>query len=282
MNEKICMVTGANRGIGKAIALGLAQRGAMVVMVCRNRQNGEQARAEIRSATGNQEVHLMIADLASLESVRQLAKQYQEQYPRLDVLVNNAGVAKMQFTRTVDGFETTLAVNYLAPFLLTNLLLDALRNSTDARIVNVSSLVHKWGKIDFTDLQSEKNYDIDRAYNQSKLANVLFTHELARRLCDSSIAVNSMEPGMTDTDFGQEYTGFKGFMAKAWKPFLATPEQAAGTALYLALSQDVKGVSGKHFVKSRVVKSSKHSYDEKLAQRLWEVSERLTGLYKDA
>ena len=223
----------------------------------------------------------MIADLASLESVRQLAKQYQEQYSRLDVLVNNAGVAKMQFTRTVDGFETTLAVNHLAPFLLTNLLLDALRNSTEARIVNVSSLVHKWGKIDFNDLHGEKNYDIDRAYNQSKLAIVLFTYELARRLRDSSIAVNSMEPGMTDTDFGQEYTGFKGFMAKAWKPFLATPEQAAETALYLALSEGVRGVSGKHFVKSRDVKSSKDSYDENLAQRLWEVSELLTGLNKD-
>jgi NAD(P)-dependent dehydrogenase (short-subunit alcohol dehydrogenase family) len=278
MDKKICMVTGANRGIGKATALGLAQRGATVVMVCRNRRNGEDAQAEIRTATGNQGVELMIADLASLESVRQLAGKYQEVYPRLDVLINNAGVAKNQRTLTADGFETTFAVNHLAPFLLTNLLLDALRNSADARVINVSSLVHKWGKIDFDDLNGEKIYDMDRAYNQSKLANVLFTCALALRLSGTTITANSMEPGMTDTGFGHEYTGFKAFMSKAWKPFLVRPENAAETALVLALSDEVKGISGKHFVKGRAVKSSKDSYDEALAQRLWEVSERLTGL----
>lgn len=272
------MVTGANRGIGKAIALGLAQRGATVVMVCRDRQNGETAQAEIRAGTGNQGVDLMIADLASLDSVRQLASKYQGVYPRLDVLINNAGLAKKQFTRTVDGFETTFAVNHLAPFLLTNLLFATLRNSADARVINVSSLVHKWGKLDFDDLHGEKNYDMDRAYNQSKLANVVFTYALARRLRGTEITVNSMEPGMTDTDFGHEYTGFKAFMSKAWKPFLALPEDAAETAIYLALSDEVKGTSGKHFVKGRAVKSSRDSYDEDLAQRLWEVSERLTGL----
>ena len=278
MNERICMVTGANRGIGKAIAVGLAQRGATVVMVCRDRYSGERAQSEIRATSGNQAVDLMIADLASLASVRQLASKYQEVHPRLDVLINNAGLAKKQFTRTADGFETTFAVNHLAPFLLTNLLLDALRNSLDGRIVNVSSLVHKWGKLDFEDLDGEKNYDVDRAYNQSKLANVLFTHALARHLRGTKITVNSMEPGMTDTDFGHEYTGFKAFMAKAWKPFLATPDKAAKTALYLALSDEAKGISGKHFVKGRAVKSSNDSYDENLAQRLWEVSKRLTGL----
>jgi NAD(P)-dependent dehydrogenase (short-subunit alcohol dehydrogenase family) len=272
------MVTGANRGIGKSIAIGLAQGGATVVMICRDRQNGAKAQAEIRAATGNQDIDLMIADLASLESVRQLASKYQEVYPRLDVLINNAGVAKKQRTLTVDRFETTFAVNHLAPFLLTNLLLDALRNSSDARIVNVSSLVHKWGKIDFDDLQGEKNYDMDRAYNQSKLANVLFTYALARQLRGAKVTANSMEPGMTDTDFGREYKGFKAFMSKAWKHFLATPEKAAETVLYLALSDKVKGISGKHFVKGHAVKSSKDSYDENLAQRLWEVSERLTGL----
>jgi NAD(P)-dependent dehydrogenase (short-subunit alcohol dehydrogenase family) len=278
MNKKICMVTGANRGIGKAIAIGLAQRGATVVMVCRDRQNGEKAQAEIQAATGNQEIDLMIADLASLRSVRLLAGQYRERYPCLDVLINNAGLVKKQFTRSIDGYETTFAVNHLAPFLLTNLLLNSLRNSADARVINVSSLVHKWGKIDFDDLNGEKNYDMDRAYNQSKLANVLFTYALSRHLRGTTISVNSMEPGMTDTDFGQEYTGFKAFMSKAWKPFLATPENAAETAVYLALSGEVKGINGKHFIKGHAVKSSKDSYDENLAQRLWEVSERLTGL----
>ena len=278
MDKKICVVTGANRGIGNAITLGLAQREATVVMVCRDRQSGEKAQAEIRAATGNQDVDLIIADLASLGSVRQLAGQYRERYPRLDVLVNNAGLVKKQFTRSLDGFETTFAVNHLAPFLLTNLLLNALRNSADARVINVSSLVHKWGKIDFADLNGEKDYEMDRAYNQSKLANVLFTYALARRLRGTKVTVNSMEPGMTDTGFGHEYTGFKAFMSKAWKPFLVSPENAAETVLYLALSDEVKGISGKHFVKGRAVKSSKDSYDEALAQRLWEVSERLTGL----
>ena len=187
MDKKICMVTGANRGIGNAIALGLAQREATVVMVCRDRQSGEKAQAEIRAATGNWDVDLIIADLASLRSVRQLAGQYRELYPRLDVLVNNAGLVKKQFTRSVDGYETTFAVNHLAPFLLTNLLLDPLRNSADARVINVSSLVYKWGKIDFDDLNGEKNYDMDRAYNQSKLANVLFTYALARRLSEQRV-----------------------------------------------------------------------------------------------
>lgn len=274
--KKICMVTGANRGIGKAIALGLARRDVKVVMVCRDRQRGKAAQAEVKRVTGNLAVELMIADLSSQTSIREFVQQYQATYPRLDVLINNAGIAKKEYSQTVDGVETTLAVNHLAPFLLTNLLLDSLKNNPAARIVNVSSLVHKWGKIDFDDLNGEKDYDMDRAYNQSKLANVLFTYELARRLKGTGIIVNSMEPGMTDTDFGHEYTGFKAFMAKAWKPFLATPEKAAATAIHLALSDEVAKISGKHFVKSRATKSSKDSYDEKLAQRLWEISERLT------
>ncbi len=278
MKEKTCIVTGANRGIGKAIALDLAQRGATVVMICRDHHRGESAQAEIQAATGNQAVYLMVADLASLDAIRQLATEYQEQYQKLDVLVNNAGVAKIQRTLTVDGLETTFAVNHLAPFLLTNLLLDKLRGSTPPRIVNVSSLVHKWGEIDFDDLQGEKHYDIDKAYNQSKLANVLFTYELARRLRGTGVTVNSMEPGMTATEFGREYTGFKAFMSKAWRPFMASPEKTAETAIYLAASPEVEGVSGKHFVKCRSVKLSKASYDEGLARQLWEVSERLTNL----
>ncbi len=220
----------------------------------------------------------MLADLASLASVRELAVSFQKSYQHLHVLINNAGVAKVQRTLTVDGYETTFAVNHLAPFLLTNLLSEALHASAPARIVNVSSLVHKWGKMDFDDLQGETRYDMDKAYNQSKLANVLFTYELARRLAGTGVSVNSMEPGMTATDFGREYTGFKGFMNRAWRPFMVTPEQAAETAIYLATSPEVAGVSGQHFVKSRAVKSSAASYDQDVARRLWEVSARLTGL----
>jgi len=277
MKDKICLVTGANRGIGKAIALGLAQRGATVIMVCRDRARGEAAQQEIRSGSGNPAIHLMLADLASLASVRELAVSVQKSYQHLHVLINNAGVAKLQRTLTVDGYETTFAVNHLAPFLLTHLLLDVLQAGAPARIVNVSSLVHKWGKIDFDDVQGETRYDMDKAYNQSKLANVLFTYELARRLAGSGVSVNSMEPGMTATDFGREYTGFKGFMNRAWRPFMVTPEQAAETAIYLATSPEVADLSGQHFVKSRAVKSSKASYDHNVARRLWDVSARLTG-----
>jgi NAD(P)-dependent dehydrogenase (short-subunit alcohol dehydrogenase family) len=276
MKDRICMVTGANRGIGKAIALGLAERGATVVMVCRDSQRAEAAQTEIRAASGNQSIHLLLADLTSLASIRQLASRYREHYQRLHVLVNNAGVVKVQRALTIDGLETTFAVNHLAPFLLTNLLLDLLRESAPARIVNVSSLVHKWGSIDFDDLHGKKSYDVDRAYNQSKLANVLFTYELARRLHDTGVTVNSMEPGMTATEFGSEYTGFKGFMNRTWRPFMASPEQAAETAIYLACVPEVAGISGQHFVKCRAVKSSKASYNEELARRLWDVSERLT------
>lgn len=276
MKDKICLVTGANRGIGKAIALGLAQRGATVIMVCRDRARGEAAQQEIRSGSGNPAIHLMLADLSSLASVRELAVAYREKYQQLHVLINNAGVAKLQRTLTVDGYETTFAVNHLAPFLLTHLLLDVLQAGAPARIVNVSSLVHKWGKIDFDDVQGETRYDMDKAYNQSKLANVLFTYELARRLAGSGVSVNSMEPGMTATDFGREYTGFKGFMNRAWRPFMVTPEQAAETAIYLATSPEVADLSGQHFVKSRAVKSSKASYDHNVARRLWDVSVRLT------
>ena len=278
MKDKICLVTGANRGIGKAIALGLAQRGATVILVCRDRERGEAARQEIRSDSGNPAVHVMLADLASLASVRELAVSFRKNYQHLHVLINNAGVTKVQRTLTVDGYETTFAVNHLAPFLLTNLLNEALQASAPARIVNVSSLVHKWGKMDFDDLQGETRYDMDKAYNQSKLANVLFTYELARRLAGKGVSVNSMEPGMTATDFGREYTGFKGFMNRAWRPFMVTPEQAAETAIYLATSPEVAGVSGQHFVKSRAVKSSAASYDQDVARRLWAVSEKLCGL----
>lgn len=278
MKDKICLVTGANRGIGKAIALGLAQRGATVIIVCRDRERGEAAQQEIRSDSGNPAIHLMLADLASLASVRELAVSVKKSYQHLHVLINNAGVAKLQRTLTVDEYETTFAVNHLAPFLLTHVLLDVLQASAPARIVNVSSLVHKWGKIDFDDLQGETRYDMDKAYNQSKLANVLFTYELARWLAGSGVSVNSMEPGMTATDFGREYTGFKGFMNRAWRPFMVTPEQAAETAIYLATSPEVADVSGLHFVKSRAVRSSKASYDQDVARRLWEATATLSGL----
>jgi len=276
MKDKICLVTGANSGIGKATALGLAKMGANVVMVCRDRTRGEESRAEIKAASNNPSIDLMLADLSSQASVRQLAQDFQEKYQRLHVLVNNAGVAPMKRSLTVDGLETTFAVNHLAPFLLTNLLLDVLKASAPSRIVNVSSSAHTRTKMDFDDLQEENNFGMFRAYSQSKLANVLFTYELARKLEETGVSVNALHPGVVRTNLGRDSTGIVrlGFMAMG--PFIRTPEQGAVTCIYLASSPEVEGVTGKYFVNKKEVPSSKESYDEAVARRLWEVSEKLT------
>jgi NAD(P)-dependent dehydrogenase (short-subunit alcohol dehydrogenase family) len=279
MKGKICLITGANRGIGKATALGLARRGATVIIHCRNRLLGETTREEIVAGTGNEAVEVMVADLASLGAVRRLAEEVQRRHVTLHVLVNNAGLAKRRHTLTEDGLDTTFTVNHLAPFLLTNLLLDALKGSAPARIINVASMVHRWGRINFDDLMGERGYSMGPAYNQSKLANVLFTYELARRLEGSGVTVNCVHPGMVVSDLGREYTGFMGLMAnKLWRPFMHSPEKGANTVIYLASSPDVAGVTGKYFANRRAVGSSKASHDPALARRLWEVSERLTGL----
>jgi NAD(P)-dependent dehydrogenase (short-subunit alcohol dehydrogenase family) len=276
MEGKICLITGANRGIGRAAALGLAKLGATVVLVCRDAGRGRQARDEIRAESGNPAVDLLVADLASQRAIRHLAAEFKTRYSELHVLINNAGLTKRERVLTEDGLEMTFAVNHLAPFLLTNLLLDRLQASAPARIINVSSMVHKWGAIDFDDLQGESGYDMDKAYNQSKLANVLFTYELARRLEGTGVTANSMEPGMTATDFGREYTGFKAFMTRLWRVFMKSPEEAAKTIIYLASAPELAGVSGQYFVDERPVKSSKATYDEALAARLWAVSAALT------
>lgn len=279
MSGKVCMITGANSGIGKATALGLARMGATVVMVCRDQNRGKAAMDEIKAQSDNKSVNLMIADLASQNSIRQLVKDFKVSYQQLHVLINNAGVAKANRTLTVDSIETTFAVNHLAPFLLTNLLLDMLKAGTPTRIVNVSSMVHKWGAIDFDDLQGEKRYNMDKAYNQSKLADVLFTYELARKLQGTGVTVNSLEPGMVATDFGREYTGFKRLMTtKIWRPLMKSPEKGAETSIYLASSPEVEGITGKHFINKKATKSSKESFNESTSKRLWKVSEELTKL----
>ena len=278
MPAPVCLITGANSGIGRAAALGLARQGFCVIMVCRDTGRGEAARAEIVGQSGNPDVDLLIADLASQASIRALAVTVQKHYLNLEVLVNNAGVAKAQRVLSEDGLETTFAVNHLAPFLLTNLLLPTLKASAPARIVNVTSVVHRWGRLDFDDLQGKKHYDMDKAYNQSKFANVLFTYALARRLKDTGVTVNSLEPGMTATNFAREYRSFKRLMTQLWRPFMKTPERASEAIIYLASSEEVEGVSGKYFAQRRPVKSSKASYDLALASKLWTVSLDLTGL----
>jgi retinol dehydrogenase-14 len=278
MVEKVCLITGATSGIGKATAMGLANMGASVVMVGRDRGRGEAAMAEIRESSPNASVDLMLADVSSQEQIRRLADEFKEAYPRLDVLINNAGVFLSKRVRTADGIEMTFAVNHLAYFLLTNLLLDMLKASAPSRIVNVSSGAQSNGTIDFDDLQGEKEYKGTKAYSQSKLANVLFTYELARRLQGSDVTANCLHPGAVRTNFGSGSSGIFGVMVRALRLFMISPEKGAETSIYLASSPEVEGVSGRYFVKKTEARLSDVSYDERVSRRLWEMSAELTNV----
>jgi retinol dehydrogenase 14 len=279
LGEKVCLITGATSGIGKATAMGLADMGASVVMVGRDRGRGEAALAEIKEKSANVSVHLLLANLSSQEEIHRLADEFKEAYPRLDVLINNAGVFRSERTTTPDGLETTFAVNHLAHFLLTDLLLDVLKASAPSRIVNVSSGDHSNGTIDFDDLQGEKGYKGAKAYSQSKLANVLFTYELAWRLEGTGVSANCLHPGAgIRTNFGSGASGVLGFTVRALKPLMKSPEKGAETSIYLASSPEVEGLSSRYFAKKAGARSSVVSHDERLARRLWEVSEDLTNL----
>jgi len=279
MQGKVCMVTGANSGIGKATALGLAQMGATIVMVCRNQSKGEQAQNEIKEKSENDAIDLMLADLSSQESIYRLAENVQQHYQQLHVLINNAGVANLTRRETSDGFEMMFAVNYLAPFLLTNILLEKLKASAPARIVNVSSESHQAGYIIMDDLQSEKKYKF-KAYGQSKLALVLFTYELARMLQGTSVNANCLHPGFVATNFGQNGAGSVGRgIVKLISRLGISPEEGAKTSIYLASSPEIEGVTGKYFIKSIPVRSAPISYDETLQRQLWEVSAKLVNLH---
>jgi NAD(P)-dependent dehydrogenase (short-subunit alcohol dehydrogenase family) len=277
MQGKICLVTGANSGIGKATAMGLAQRGATVVMVGRDREKGEAVQREIKTKSGNEAVDLLLADLSSQESVRQLVENFLQRYTQLHVLINNAGMTSLRRRETVDGLERTFAVNQLAPFLLTNVLLDVIKASALSRIINVSSGAHEAGHINMDDLQSEKKYM--RAYGQSKLALVLFTYELARRMQGTGVTANCLHPGFVATNFGQNGTGpiGRGVM-NVISRFGISPEEGAKTSIFLATSPEVKGVTGKYFVKSIPKRSAPISYDVTLQRQLWEECARLVKL----
>ncbi len=279
MQGKICIITGANSGIGKATALGLAKMGATVVLVSRDRARGEQAQSEIKAQSGNPNIDLLLADLSSQKSIRQLADDFKQRYSQLHVLINNAGVFSPRKRLTVDGIDMVFAVNQLAPFLLTNLLLDVLKASAPARIVNVSSGSHEANYLKLDDLQSEKHYRPMRAYGQSKLALVLFTYELARRLEGTGVTANCLHPGFVATNIAQR--GLPPPVRLLAKPiflFSISPEQGARTSIYLASSPDVEGVTGKYFVKSVPRQSAPLTHDESLQHKLWQVCAVMTGL----
>jgi NAD(P)-dependent dehydrogenase (short-subunit alcohol dehydrogenase family) len=278
MQGKICLVTGSTSGIGRVTALELAKMGATVVLACRDKSKGETTRDDIKAQNSNASVDMLLADLSSQQSVRQLARDFTDRYSRLDVLVNNAGGVFLRRSTTVDGLERTFAVNYLAPFLLTNLLLDTLKASAPARVVTVSSGVHQGAIINFNDLQGEKGYRGLRAYGQSKLATILFTHELAKRLQGTNVTANCLHPGMVASNFGQGNGPVLSLLIKLALRTGISPEKGAETSVYLASSPEVEGVTGKYFSNCKEVHSSKESYDDAAGQRLWEISAELTNL----
>ena len=289
MSDTVCVVTGANSGIGKATAAELARLGAHVVMVCRNEGRGREAQAEIRAAaelahpSRADTVDLRIADLSVQEEVYLFGETIRADYDRLDVLVNNAGVFLESREETVDGIEATFAINHLAPFLLTHLVLPRIRETAgragEARIVTVSSEAHRGASINFEDINAEQGYNGLQAYGQSKLANILFTHELARRLRGAGVLVNAVHPGVVNTNFWRG-SGWISRIARWFSWLYKRPEEGARTVVYLAASPEVTE-TGQYFKENEVVNPSPEAYDEKAAARLWALSRQMTGLAEE-
>lgn len=276
---KQCVVTGGNSGIGLYTVIGLAQRGARVALVSRDRARGEAALATARAAAPGATIELVVGDLGLFDTIRALADELPERYAELHVLVNNAGLWMTERTETADGLETTFAVNHLGPFLLTNLLLERLVASGPARIVNLASEGHRRGRLDWDDLQATRSYGKIKAYCDSKLCNVLFTRELARRLEGTGVTANSVHPGVVHTNLGGNSKGAIRWVFDHVGPlFFLTPEQGARTSLHVACAPELSDVSGRYFASSRVAKESRRARNDEDARRLWELSEELVGL----
>jgi retinol dehydrogenase-14 len=281
MTGKTVLVTGGTGGIGQAAAIGLASMGARVGITGRDRVRAEAAAAAIAQESGNPAVDVFIADMSSQAEVRRLADEVLATYPRLDVLLNNVGGFWAHRHVTIDGLEHTFALNHLAPFLLTDLLLDRLKASAPARVVTVSSGAQAMGAIDFDDLMGEQQYSGSRAYNQSKLANVMFTYELAKRLDGTGVTATALHPGMTSTAFSAEDPAL-GWLVRILRPFMRSPKRGADTAVYLASAPEVEGVTGRYFADRKVRKSHASSYDPATVARLWQVSTDLVGISASA
>ena len=279
LSGRTVLVTGGTDGIGRATAQALATAGAAVTVVGRDADKTARVVAALRRDSGNDRIEGMVADLSSQAEVRRVAAEFTAGHDRLDVLVNNVGGFWATRHVTADGLERTFALNHLAPFLLTHLLLPLLRASAPARVVTVSSGAQAMGRINFADLQGEHGYSGQRAYNQSKLANVLFTYELARRLEGAGVTANALHPGVVRTQFGQEdASGLYRIGLPLARPFMLSPERGAETSVFLASAPEVEGVSGKYFARRKARRSSPASYDEQAARRLWQVSAELTGI----
>jgi len=278
--QKTCLITGATSGIGKAAARGIAARGFTTVLVGRDRRKSERVCRKIRKQTGNPDVSYLLADLSSQKEIHRLADAFKAVHGRLDILVNNAGARILERKITVDGIEMTFALNHLAYFLLTSLLLDLLKAAGNSRIINIASGAHSSACIDFDDLQCKRAFDGKQAYNQSKLANLMYTYELARRLSGTGITVNAVSPGNVLSNFSKNngwISWGKHVLAHILARNLIGPKRAAETILYLAASPEVAGITGKYFFQKKEIESSPASYDRESAKRLWEISDRMTS-----
>jgi NAD(P)-dependent dehydrogenase (short-subunit alcohol dehydrogenase family) len=279
MNGKTCLITGATAGIGEVTACELARMGARVLLVGRDLQRCAGTVGRIREQTGSEAVETLCADLSSQAQVRRLAGEIQGRCDRLDVLVNNAGAIFMRRQESEEGVELTWALNHLSYFLLTNLLLDLLKASAPARIVNVSSDAHRGARLNFSDLEAQRGYSGFPVYARSKLANILFTFELARRLEGTGVTANALHPGFVGTRFAKNNGPLVALgLGLVYRFFALSPEQGARTSLYLAASPDVEGITGKYFVKSRPVRADRAAYDQEAANRLWQVSSEMVAL----
>jgi NAD(P)-dependent dehydrogenase (short-subunit alcohol dehydrogenase family) len=278
MGGKVALITGGTSGIGRAATTALAAMGAEVIVTGRSKERGETAVREIRASSGNERASLMLAHLSVQAEVRGLAQEFRERYDRLDVLVNNAGLVQSKRTVTPDGLELTLAVNHLAPFLLTNLLLDLLKESAPSRVITVSSEARRGAEINFDDLQSERRYRPFQVYGMSKLANILFTYELAERLEGTGVVANCLHPGAVNTNFANNNRSFGTLIFRAFKPFMRSPEGGADTIVYLASSPEAGNMTGRYLTDRKVVSTFEEPHGEAAQKRLWEVSEELTNL----
>ena len=270
MKNKIVLITGATSGIGKETALGLAKLGATIVFTTRDNLKGEKTKKELIATTNNKNIRMLKCDLASFESIRNCCKEFKSKYDKLHVLINNAGVWDFKRRESKDGIENIFATNYLAPFLMTNLLIDILKKSSPSHIINVTSGMH-YGTINFDDIEFKQKFSGAKAYRQSKLGLILFTRFLAKKLEGTGVTVNCVHPGMNKTDLGRDAGGFSQMIFKLMGK---NPEIGAETSIYLASSPDVENITGEYFAKEKIKRSSKESYDMDLAKKLWDVSEK--------
>ncbi|XP_068199952.1 retinol dehydrogenase 12-like [Antennarius striatus] len=272
LDDRTVIITGANTGIGKETAIDLAKRGAKIIMACRDMEKAQAAMKEVTESSGNQNVVCMKLDLGDTNSIREFAEAINSGEPKVNILINNAGVMSCPFGKTADGFEMQIGINHFGHFLLTYLLIDLIKRSAPARIVNVSSMAHSWGSINLEDINSEKSYDKNRAYAQSKLANVLFTRSLAKRLEGTGVTTYSLHPGVVQTDLYRHLPGAQRAVVKLVSPFTKSSIQGAQTNIYCAVEPSLDNESGGYYSDCAPANCSAAGKDDELAQKLWELT----------